>query len=343
MKLFIQEETLNEIGNAIREKTETGDLIAPGDMPGMIRSIETGGGESPIPEEALHLTGNCSHKFANDAWTWFLDAYGNQMTTQNITSATSMFEGSYRLTNIPFALNFCDPLYGAGVSMQNIFNNDSNISEVTINITGAPPTIGWRGAFNYCMALRRINLTCDRSIYQGDGIYGTYSTFADCYCLDELIEIPFVYSTYNTNYCFYGAFNRCHRLQNLTFKSTEVLTATNYKGAVIDLTEGVGWSTYNASSIKSILPGKEVTDEASYEALRYDPDWWTQNVAYSRYNHDSAVRTINSLPDVTQTGQTSTIKFKGEAGSATAQGAINTLTDAEIAVATAKGWTVSLV
>ena len=38
-----------------------------------------------------------------------------------------------------------------------------------------------------------------------------------------------------------------------------------------------------------------------------------------------------------------TIKFRGEAGSATDGGAINTLTEEEIAVATAKGWTVTLV
>jgi hypothetical protein len=66
---------------------------------------------------------------------------------------------------------------------------------------------------------------------------------------------------------------------------------------------------------------------------------------YSRYNHDSAVNTINSLPDTSAylatAGGTNTIKFKGNAGSKTDGGAINTLTAEEIAVATAKGWTVS--
>ena len=65
-------------------------------------------------------------------------------------------------------------------------------------------------------------------------------------------------------------------------------------------------------------------------------------MSYSRYNHDSAVETINSLPDTSAYG-TNTIKFKGSAGSATDGGAINTLTEEEIAVATAKGWTVSLI
>ena len=70
-------------------------------------------------------------------------------------------------------------------------------------------------------------------------------------------------------------------------------------------------------------------------------------MAYSRYNHTSAVNTINSLPDTSAylatAGGTNTIKFKSNAGSATDGGAISNLTEEEIAVATAKGWTVSLV
>ena len=81
--------------------------------------------------------------------------------------------------------------------------------------------------------------------------------------------------------------------------------------------------------------------------MKNDPDWWTMKVEYSRYNHDSAVATINSLPDTSAylatAGGTNTIKFSGAAGSATDGGAINTLTEEEIAVATAKGWTCSFV
>ena len=78
--------------------------------------------------------------------------------------------------------------------------------------------------------------------------------------------------------------------------------------------------------------------------MKNDPDWWTTDIAYSKYNHDSAVRTLNSLPDVSISGSGSgTISFEGELGSATDGGAINTLTETEIAVATAKGWTVTYV
>jgi len=48
------------------------------------------------------------------------------------------------------------------------------------------------------------------------------------------------------------------------------------------------------------------------------------------------------LPDTSAYG-TNTIKFRGAAGALTDGGAINTMTAEEIAVATAKGWTVSFV
>ena len=71
------------------------------------------------------------------------------------------------------------------------------------------------------------------------------------------------------------------------------------------------------------------------------------SLLFSRYNHNSAVETINSLPDTSEylasAGGTNTIKFTGIQGALTDGGAINTLTEEEIAVATEKGWTVSMV
>ena len=126
--------------------------------------------------------------------------------------------------------------------------------------------------------------------------------------------------------------------------------SVSWKGQVINLTDYIGFadrSYYITDYNSGITADKRVTDDATYQSLKNDPDWFTTDVAYSRYNHDSAVRTINSLPDTSAylatAGGTNTIKFKGESGSATDGGAINTLTPEEIAVATAKGWTVTLV
>ena len=81
--------------------------------------------------------------------------------------------------------------------------------------------------------------------------------------------------------------------------------------------------------------------------MKDDPDWYTVKTQYSRYNHDSAVATINSLPDtsayLTANGGTNTIKFENYNGNATDGGGIDALTEEEIAVAAAKGWTISFV
>lgn len=67
---------------------------------------------------------------------------------------------------------------------------------------------------------------------------------------------------------------------------------------------------------------------------------------YSKYNHTKAVETINSLPDCSEycssTGYTNTISFNKYLGELTDGGAINNLTEQEIAVAVDKGWTVAL-
>ena len=166
--------------------------------------------------------------------------------------------------------------------------------------------------------------------------------------LDEVVDLPVLKTSNPTNNGFSEGFGQCYRIKEMTFKTgidSAPRADSGWKNQTIDLSQYVGYAPnefgitgYNSG----ITADKEVTDDASYQVLKNDPGWWTRNVAYSRYNHNSAVNTINSLPDCAAFG-TNTIKFKGESGSATDGGAINTLTTEEIAVATAKGWTVTLV
>ena len=151
----------------------------------------------------------------------------------------------------------------------------------------------------------------------------------------------------------------------------------NWKNQTIDLagkigyTDGRDWShsyeNYGQGYWKeknNIFYNTTDLEQAklNYNKLKSQDNWFSwstesgtyegkNNVSYSllfsRYNHDSAVETINSLPDtseyLTSAGGTNTIKFTGIQGALTDGGAINTLTEAEIAVATEKGWTVSMV
>lgn len=150
----------------------------------------------------------------------------------------------------------------------------------------------------------------------------------------------------------------------------------NWKNQIIDLAGRIGHTDRNYNhGHEKYAQGYwkeknnvfyETTDleqaKLNYNKLKSQDNWFSwstkkgtyegkSNVYYSslfsRYNHDSAVETINSLPDTSEylasAGGTNTIKFTGIQGALTDGGAINTLTEQEIAVATEKGWTVSMV
>jgi hypothetical protein len=190
--------------------------------------------------------------------------------------------------------------------------------------------------------------------WEGKYVYNTTAcfynaAFKSCYVLDEIIDIPvLVPSTgaLNSSSAFSGIAASCHRIKEFTFIPEKV---ANWSGLTVDLSYEVGYkkkpSSSNTNSFidynSGITADKEVFDSVTYQALKDDADWWTWDINYSRYNHDSAVNTINSLPDTSAYG-TNIIKFKGASGALTDGGAINTLTEEEIAVAAAKGWTVSL-
>jgi hypothetical protein len=151
---------------------------------------------------------------------------------------------------------------------------------------------------------------------------------------------------------FYNTFKDCARAKEITFETNNGQPIeTQWKNQSIDFTDAgakiSGSAIQNFTGYNSgITTDKQVKDDTTYQALKDDPDWFSTSFNYSRYNHDSAVNTINSLPDTSaylaSAGGTNTIKFKKAAGSATDGGAIENLTAEEIAVAAAKGWTVTL-
>lgn len=374
-KVFIEETTLTNIGDAIREKTGKTDLIAPGDMSDEIMSIVSGGGE--LPEEAFVITGNCTYRFANNGWNWFIEEFGNQITTQNIGEGTSMFIGS-AVTRIPFEINCAT---NDNYSYNNMFSSCTALEEISAINDMFPRSMN--NMFENCYKLRKLpefknfntgkllsyNYANVGNLFRGCNCLreidfdtlklfinplttGTYNSLYNglvsfCTSLDSL-KVPVVLASYTSN-VFNQTVSSCTRLKNFTFETNEDGSpiAANWKSQTIDCSVFVGYAAF--ANVTNLLRNPDMTDvnkvvdDTSYQALKDDPNWWTQDVAYSRYNHDSAVETINSLPDVSASGGTNSIKFTGAAGSKTDGGAINTLTEEEIAVAAVKGWTVSLV
>lgn len=342
------------------------------------------GGNEPTAEE-LTLTGNCESCFEDGIWDWVINRYGNLITTNNIYNMNNMFKNS-SLTTIPFEINgksgsptYMDYMFQGlknitslpaiknvqPASIGSLFADCKLIRTIPENYTD---TWNWDTMDGYtseysciqsmlfynCYSLRSFPL--DLIAHGNKYAYSTYSLFyagfSGCRVLDE-ITIPVIYTeaTWNSNFMS-DMFLNCNRLKKLVFQLQENGQPYVVKWARqrISLIGDIGCT----SSISSILnynsgitADKEVKDAATYEALKNDADWFTQNKQYSRYNHDSAVETINSLPDTSAylaaNGGTNTIQFNSNGGKLTDGGAINTLTEEEIAVAVAKGWGVAFV
>lgn len=381
-KVFIEETTLTAIGDAIREKTGKTELIAPLSMATEISSITTGGGGGEDTEPIV-LTGDCTYACAGKLSSIFIENNPNTISTNDITNASYMFLNS-TAEHIPFALNFKSTIKAG---LNSLFESCQKLKEIPLinnaypnsiqklfqrcsSIRYLPEDLGmdwnWNelhtynysylsSIFEYCYSLRKIPEFFLSNLWgnQTSPSYIAYrSMLTYCYALDEINNIPVHKGTLTSN-GFSMAFYQCFRLKNFTFATNEDGTpkSANWKSQTIELDSYVGWAS-TIHSITSyynsgITADKEVKDDATYEALKNDNDWCTAKLEYSRYNHDSAVNTINSLPDTSAylatAGGTNTIKFKGASGSLTDGGAINTMTEEEIAVATAKGWTVSFV
>ena len=213
---------------------------------------------------------------------------------------------------------------------------------------------GRNGNWYECHSLRHVPTSYFAAMQRGkNSERNTYAqwmgTFSRSYWLDELIGVPVDYkNNYTSNkFNFDGGLSH---LKDYIFATDNGQPYTaKWKYQTIDLHYKTGYwdrntplNYYNSG----ITADKEVSDDATYQALKNNPDWFTLDKSYSRYNHDSALRTLNSLPDCSAyvaSGGTNTIIFEAEAGSKTDGGACGALTAEEIAIASAKGWTVSFV
>lgn len=364
------------------EVTSNGTYEAPEGVDGYSPIVVNVPQDGAPPEKAFLLVNDCQYRFANDGWNWFIEQHGNQITTRAIYNIANMFQSSSTLTSIPFDINAKE---GSNTQCASAFSSCYKLTTIgdLINFTPTstdnlfrycqrlrylPNFVNWdwsyiqkqawqsmNGMFGNCYSLREIpeEVTSNMWGIQSSTSYTPYyNGFSSCYALNKIRNLGVQQSTLTSN-AFYCTFEYCHNLKELTFAMNEDGTpkTANWKAQTIDLTYYVGEAGNGVSVMtgynSGITADKEVKDDATYQALKDDPDYFTLYRKYNKYNHDSAVNTINSLPDTSAylatAGGTNTIKFRGAAGEATDGGAINTLTAEEIAVATAKGWTVSLV
>lgn len=377
-KYVIDSSTLTSIADAVRTKGGTTDPIVVSDIPTAIANIPSGGGGG-LTAEDLTFSGNLTpYTLSGKLGKTIIEKYGNNITFTDVSKAESMFRyNDADLSGLTINLKNADlqdymrgykgtklpkqqgTISKSGYYSQYAFSDMENIREIPSyfyeNVDWGSYNFGMYYAFSGLNSLRTFPKDWMNSwkFDNNSSVYsGYHGVFDYCVSLDELMEYP-VNQTINGTSNFMTAFlNRCGRLKNLTFKTNSDGTpiSASWSNQTIELYYCIGWLIGNQDVLNhnsGITADKEVKDDATYQALKNDPDWFTIKVEYSRYNHDSAVATINSLPDTSAylatAGGTNTIKFRGQAGAKTDGGAINTLTEQEIAVAAAKGWTVTLV
>lgn len=330
-------------------------------------------------DEELTISGNCSNRFGYNSWNWFLKKYKDRLIFNNINNASNMFYGSDYIKSLDFDIIFDDSR--SYINTNSMFATCMNLENIRkiVNLKGREMNSMFDGCnklrylpqfenfsvydyaysdlsnlFHNCCSLRSIPEEFLKKLsITASGAYSSYSLgytgFNNCQSLDEIKGINIRRSNITDN-LFSKTFDNCSRVKNIIFAKEDngsSYTAT-WKSQYINLAVNIGYGSKEGYIIgynSGITSDKKVIDDTTYQALKNDPDWYTLKKEYSRYNHDSAVATINSLPDtsayIAEKGGTNTIRFMGNAGSATDGGAINTLTEEEIAVATAKGWTVT--
>ena len=154
-KVFINESSLTSIGNAIRGKTGSSELLSvPEGMVAAIESITTGGGGSAVlPEELKVITGDVQNLFRSDYATHYVNAFGKQITTKDLVNA-QMFNGNRTIEEVPFDLNI------ASGYTNNLFDGCSKLKKIKdINIANPSNTDNSiEGLFSGCNKLKEIGV-----------------------------------------------------------------------------------------------------------------------------------------------------------------------------------------
>lgn len=369
-KVFIEETTLTAIGDAIRGKTGKTDLIDPANMSTEIEAIEAGsGGGYEIPDEAFVFSGDCSYLASGAAWYWFFDLYKNKIQTQDITNMQSMFKQdsltsqtwrnfggfpfTFNIKNVVYfdnafnqlGLSECPKIRGTVnwttntsfnnlmggnymTSLDDLFTPEMMEGYSSVKVTSqysCPRVNGFFSSVSHITHIPewwyKLKVNPESTAMPNAGYLPLYNAFAYSSKLSEALNLPVVVLNSGiglTKDQFYNTFKQNYLLSRITFETNADGSpiVAQWKAQTIDLSSYIGYSGSSASPVSA-----------------------------SVYNHDSAVETINSLPDTSAylatAGGTNIIKFNKTAGSATDGGAISTLTEEEIAVATAKGWTVT--
>lgn len=298
----------NDMGNILRESTVAEDMTINIDC----SNFNTGNSacsyflaKSDLKKLNFHISGFSPKGYYVRGLTYFCNNCAKlEEVNDDMLDFIDDMDGS--MTDIPTIFSTC----------YNLKNLPANLHKLMLNTTS--PSASW--AFQYLFRLKEI-------------------------------EAPICLTTNPTKFVVRNSsFQYLYSLKHLKFTNpynivyTGVAT-TSSTYITLDLSYYIGYCNttqtylnYMTDVVNGTLP--RVTDDATYQQYK-NGDYYTTDINYSHYDKVSALETIASLPDVSGiTNASPIIKFKGASGAKTDGGAINTMTDDEIAVAVAKGWTV---
>ena len=309
-------------------------------------------------------TSSCNNLFARKIYYFMTSLPSMKVVAKSKKNSYmnmgNMFADCYHITdlsNIELEFYKTEGSYGTIDTTSRMFSNCYKLRKLPrwINIAKCDIQCSNDYMFANCYSLREIPPEWINLIQGGDSYrYSILSSgFSNCMSLDEIVNLqpcPSETSTWQGN-AFSGAFYNCGRLKRFTFAMQEDGSPfiRKWKSQSINIPDGwisTSYESYYTSYNTGITKDKKVTDAESYARLKNDPDWYTTDYRYSRFNHDSLVEMINSLPDTsaylaTQSGAVNTLKVRSDQALYTDEGSCGSLTEAEIAVATARGWTIS--
>lgn len=183
--IFIEESTMQAIGDAIREKTGKFDGILPADMPAEIQSITSSGGEGyeeGVQAEKVRFWNtyqtngnrtNYLYAFAGAGWT---DAtYNPQYPLKIHTNGQRVFYGS-SITNTKVPIDIALPKTVPNVTQ--IFDNASKLQTIPELIVNQYTRL--HASFADCGALANIDLITGKLSGNGKNV-----VFGGCPCLTK--------------------------------------------------------------------------------------------------------------------------------------------------------------
>lgn len=285
---------------------------------------------------------------APESWDFILHLRGAGTSTYSSGCKVEHIFEAYKGTSIP---NVSD---GAITSFTNFMQNASEVTEIPRTwLTSLDWSVAEdqglgnsNFAFSRCLKLREY----PREFFNHftSTYVGNMQTFYQCFGINEFLDWPVPKkdgaTLAQTGNMFNQTFQECSHAKEFTFEMNNgVPYVATWSNQTLDLSNYFGYFKDTTNAAKAgFTNDKRIGITDNYDELKDDPDAWATDVGYSRYTRSSAVRTINSLPDCSA-GTSNVVKFKSTSGNKIAGEEIGTLTEAEIAVAAAKGWTVTLV